>query len=94
MIVGAVAGILYMPIERFDDDHAYYPYELLIVRCKEILQVGREVIERVFGTVTLDKRIVIEDLNRGLEEFRESNKGVYLVNLTSLKRVSTIGLKL
>ena len=67
-----------MPIERFDDDHVYYPYELLIVRCKEILQVGREVIERVFGTVTLNKRIVIEDLNRGLEEFRESNKGVYL----------------
>ena len=52
-----------MPIERFDDDHAYYPYELLIVRCKEILQVGREVIAKVFGTVTLDKRIIIEDLN-------------------------------
>ena len=65
MIVGVEAGILYVPIERFDDDHVYYPYELLIVRCKEILQVGREVIERVFGTVILDKRIVIEDLNRG-----------------------------
>ena len=54
-----------MPIERSDDDHGYYSYELLIVRCKEILQVGRGLIERVFGTITLNKRIVIEDLNRG-----------------------------
>jgi hypothetical protein len=56
----------------------------LTVRGKEILQVGREVIERVFGTVTLDKRIIIEDLNRDLGEFRESNKTVYLAksNLT------------
>lgn len=83
-----------MPIERFDDGHVYYSYELLIVRCKEILQVGREVIERVFGTVTLNKRIIIEGLNRDLKKFRESNKGVYLINLTYLKRVSTIGLKL
>ena len=83
-----------MPIERSDDDHGYYPYELLIVRCKEILQVGRGLIERVFGTVTLNKRIVIEDLNRDLGEFRESNKGVYLLNLNYLKRVYTVGLKL
>ena len=88
------ADILYVSIERSDDDHTYYPYELLIVRCKEILQVGREVIERVFGTVSLDKRIVIEELNRNLKKFKESNKGVYLVNLTYLKRVSTIELKL
>ena len=54
-----------MPIERSDDDHGYYSYELLIVRCKEILQIGRGLIERVFGTVALNKRIVIEDLNRG-----------------------------
>ena len=83
-----------MPIERSDDDHGYYPYELLIVRCKEILQVGRGLIERVFGTVTVDRRIVIEELNRNLEKFKESNKGVSLVNLTSLKRVSSTGLKL
>ena len=93
-ILGSEAGILYMPIERFDDDHAYYPYKLLIVRCKEILQVGRGLIEKAFNTVTLDKRIVIKGLNRNLEKFRESIEGVYLVNLTYLKRVYTVGLKL
>jgi exodeoxyribonuclease V alpha subunit len=67
-----------VPIERSDDTHTYYPYELLIVRCKEILQVGREIIERVFGTVVVDKRNVIEGLNRDLGEFRESIEGVCL----------------
>jgi len=66
-------------IERSDDDHVYYSYESLRVRFKEILQEDREVIEKAFGTVTLNKRIVIEDLNRNLEEFRKSNKAVYLV---------------
>ena len=44
-------GILHVLIERSIDSKVCYPYELLIVRYKEVLQVGRGVIERVFGTV-------------------------------------------
>lgn len=44
MIGGVEAGIIYLLIERSDDTHTYYPYELLIIGCKEVLQVGREVI--------------------------------------------------
>jgi exodeoxyribonuclease V alpha subunit len=82
-----------MQIERSNDDHVYYPYELLRVRFKEILHVGREDIEKAFVSLVVDKRNVIKGLNRNLEEFRESNKGVYLVNLTYLKLVPTIGLR-
>jgi exodeoxyribonuclease V alpha subunit len=56
----------------------YYPYELLINKCQEILEVNREVIIKAFGTISLDKRIVIEDLNKDLDEFKENNKAVYL----------------
>ena len=74
----AEAGILYVLNQLSDDGHVYYPYELLIKKCQEILEVDREVIIKAIGTISLDKRIVIEDLNEDIEEFRENNKAVYL----------------
>jgi exodeoxyribonuclease V alpha subunit len=74
----AEAGILYVLNHLSDEGHVYYPYEPLIEKCQEILQVGREVVVNAFGSITLEKRIVIEDLNQNIEEFRENNKAVYL----------------
>jgi exodeoxyribonuclease V alpha subunit len=74
----AEAGILYVLNQLSDEGHVYYPYELLIKKCQEILAVDREVIIKAFATISLDKRIVIEDLNVGVEEFKENNKAVYL----------------
>jgi len=74
----AEAGILYILHQLADDGHIYYPYEKLIEKCQEILQIDQEVIIRAFSTVTADKRVVIEDLNEGIEEFKENNKAVYL----------------
>jgi exodeoxyribonuclease V alpha subunit len=74
----AEAGILYVLNQLADEGHVYYPYEPLVQKCQEILQVDREVIVKAFSTIAIDKRIVIEDLNRDLEEFRENNKAVYL----------------
>jgi len=74
----AEAGILYVLNQLSDDGHVYYPYELLIKKCNEILEVDREIIIKALGTISLDKRIVIEDLNESIEEFRENNKAVYL----------------
>ncbi|MBK5101507.1 MAG: ATP-dependent RecD-like DNA helicase [Desulfobacteraceae bacterium] len=72
------AGILYVLNQLSDDGHVYYPYEPLISKCEEILGVGREVIAKAFSTILVDKRIVIEDLNQEIDEFRENNKAVYL----------------
>lgn len=74
----AEAGILYVLNQLSDDGHVYYPYELLIKKCQEILEVDREIIIKALGTIALDKRIVIEDLNEDINEFRENNKAVYL----------------
>jgi exodeoxyribonuclease V alpha subunit len=74
----AEAGILYVLNQLSDDGHVYYPYEPLIKKCNEILEVDREIIIKALGTIFLDKRIVIEDLNESIEEFRENNKVVYL----------------
>ena len=74
----AEAGILYVLNQLSDEGHVYYPYEPLIEKSKEILQVNREVIVKAFGKIALDKRIVIEDLNQNIEEFKQNNKAIYL----------------
>jgi hypothetical protein len=43
-----------------DEGHVYYPYGPLIVKCKEVLDIDREVIVKALGaqevTVTVDDR--------------------------------------
>ncbi len=74
----AEAGIQYVLHQMADEGHVYYPYELLLEKCREILQVDREVVGKAIGRVAVDKKIIIEDLNDKIEEFRENNKAVYL----------------
>ena len=74
----AAAGILYVLHELTDEGHVYYPYEPLILKCKEMLDIDREIIVKAIGTVAVDRQIVIEDINQDLAEFQENNKAVYL----------------
>jgi exodeoxyribonuclease V alpha subunit len=75
----AAAGILYVLHELTDEGHVYYPYDPLIKKCKEMLDIDREIIVKAISTVAVDKQIVIEDINQDLAEFQENNKAVYLV---------------
>ena len=74
----AEAGILYVLHELNDEGHVYYPYEPLLAKCKEILDIDREIIVRAVGILAEAKRIILEDLNRDPEAFRENHKAVYL----------------
>src|SRR5664280_1666548 len=49
----AAAGILYVLHELTDEGHVYYPYELLIGKCKEILDIDREIIVKAMGTISI-----------------------------------------
>ena len=74
----AEAGIQYVLHQMADEGHVYYPYELLLEKCREILQVDREVVAKALGSIVVDKKIILEDLNDKIDEFRENNKAVYL----------------
>ena len=76
--VRAEAGILYVLNQLSEEGHVFYPYEPLIERCCEILEVDRETIIKAFGTIALDGQIVIEDLNQLPDEFEPNRKAVYL----------------
>jgi len=76
--IRAEAGILYVLHQLSEEGHVYYPYEPLLEKCQEILHVDKEVIVKALGTIAVQKRIIIGDLNKNIEEFRENNKAVYL----------------
>ena len=83
----AEAGILYVLNQLSDDGHVYYPYEPLIEKCQEILQVDRDIIVKALGIIYLDNRVVIEDL-KASEIFGDNHKAVYLAKF----HVSEIGI--
>lgn len=72
------AGILYVLQQLAGDGHVYYPYEPLMHRCRDILNVEREAIVDALGRLAIDQKIVIEDLNENIEGFKENRKAVYL----------------
>ena len=89
----AEAGILYVLHQVSDEGHVYYPYDPLINKCQEILQVERDVIVKALGTIALEKRIIIEDLNEKVEDFKENNKAVYLAKFHICETSIAIRLK-
>jgi exodeoxyribonuclease V alpha subunit len=76
--VRAEAGVLYVLNQLAEEGHVYYPYESLMEKCKETLEVDGDVVAQGIGTMAFEGRIVIEDLNQDFEAFRPNQKAVYL----------------
>lgn len=89
----AEAGVLYVLHKLSDDGHVYYPYEPLIEKSQETLDVDREVVAEAIAKSVADKKLVIEDLNEDIEEFRTNNKAVYLAKFHTCETRIAIRLK-
>jgi exodeoxyribonuclease V alpha subunit len=72
------AGILYVLNQLSEEGHVYYPYEQLIEKGMQILEMEKNIIVQAIATIAFQGRIVIEDLNQDLEVFQPNNKAVYL----------------
>ncbi len=72
------AGILYVLDHLADKGHVFYPYEPLIIESVKILQVNREIVVRAIDATVTEGKIIIEDINDTVEEFKTHNKAVYL----------------
>ena len=72
------AGILYVLNQLSDEGHVFYPYEPLMKKSQEILGIGREVVVKALGKIAVEKKVIVEDINKRIEEFKENNKAVYL----------------
>jgi len=76
--VRAEAGILYVLGQLSEEGHVYYPYEPLIERSREMLDVDREPVVQAIARIAYENRIVIEDLNDDPATFHPNHKAVYL----------------
>jgi exodeoxyribonuclease V alpha subunit len=76
--IRAEAGFLYMLHQMADEGHVYYPYEPLVQKCHEMLEIDQEAVTRAISANVLAGRIVLEDLNDDSEAFLENNKAVFL----------------
>ncbi|MFH1415069.1 MAG: ATP-dependent RecD-like DNA helicase [Elusimicrobiota bacterium] len=74
----AEAGILYILNQLSNDGHVYYPYEPLIKKCQEILQIDSNIIEKAFELLVADNRIIVDDFNQGDKELSGNKRAVYL----------------
>lgn len=72
------AGIIYVLNQLSDEGHVYYPYESLIVKCREILQTNKDILVEALEAVALEKKIVIEELHHLGANNEECKKAVYL----------------
>jgi exodeoxyribonuclease V alpha subunit len=72
------AGILFALGQFSNEGHVYYPYELLIDKCRDFLEVDREKVVAALGNLSVSQKITIEDLNQDINNFRKNNKAVYL----------------
>ncbi|MGB5745399.1 MAG: ATP-dependent RecD-like DNA helicase [Desulfobacterales bacterium] len=72
------AGILYVLNQLSDEGHVYFPYKPLVSKCCDILGVEREPVIQGLGKLSVDQKIVIEDIHETLDAFKENHKAVYL----------------
>ncbi|MBN1615470.1 MAG: ATP-dependent RecD-like DNA helicase [Deltaproteobacteria bacterium] len=71
----AEEGVLYVLNELADDGHVYYPRELLLDKCVEMLGIDLGVVAAALDVISRDKRIVIEEVP---DTCAAEGKAVYL----------------
>ena len=74
----AEAGIIYVLLGLSDDGHVYYPYDLLVEKCKSVLGVDGQTIRSALGRLSDENRIVMENLNEAPDTIEPLPKAVYL----------------
>ncbi len=72
------AGILYVLYQLSDEGHVYYPYELIISKSCQILEVEREAAVKALGRLAADQMIVLEDLPDRPDDSQKYSKAVFL----------------
>ena len=72
----AEAGILYVLHQLADEGHVYYPFQPLVNKCQEILEVDQEILSRALTSLNAEKKIVIDELQE--EKSKADYQAVYL----------------
>lgn len=72
------AGVLYVLHQLADEGHVFYPYELLITKCCEMLEVDRGRIVQALEALERKEKIITEHLNESVATSQKTSKAVFL----------------
>jgi len=72
------AGVLHVLNQLAEEGHLYYPYEPLAAKSRTILKTDHEAIAKAIADLSVEKQIVIEDLNPDADRATQNFKAVYL----------------
>ena len=90
--IRATAGILYVLNKTAEEGNVYYPYPLLLEKCKSVLEISTDNIISALGNLTLNKQIIVEDINED-KDWTENNKAVYLAKYHICETASAFRIK-
>jgi len=80
--VRAEAGVLHVLHQLSDDGHIYYPYESLINKCADVLQVEESTIPYALDSIASQKKVIIEELKTQNSKLKSGEeRAVYLAPL-------------
>lgn len=74
----AEAGILFILNQLADDGHVYYPYEPLMEKCREVLQIDYNIMTKALESLVISGKIAIENLNNDTKNTNKNNQAIYL----------------
>lgn len=74
----AEAGILYVLNRLSNEGHVYFPYDALMEKCVEVLELKPEQIAEALEVVASEKRVIIEDMKPPSNHGSTDARGVYL----------------
>jgi exodeoxyribonuclease V alpha subunit len=76
--IRAQAGILFVLHQLADEGHVYYPYDGLVDKSHEILDISAQMIRAAIESIACQKLIVVETLPAEAESAEHSIRAVYL----------------
>ena len=76
--IRAEAGILYVLYELSDEGHVYYPYEPLVKKCSQVLEVGEETILPALDSIESQEKVIIDGRRTTDDGELADRKAVYL----------------
>ena len=72
------AGILYVLNQLANEGHIYFPFDQLVSKSCEILDVGREPVVHALEVLALDQQIIIEKLKADIDSLKNDGRAVFL----------------
>ncbi|MBN1381568.1 MAG: ATP-dependent RecD-like DNA helicase [Deltaproteobacteria bacterium] len=74
----AEAGLIYVLHELADEGHVCFPYDALVEKCRQILDIDQAIIMKVMASVAARNEIVIDDFTAEDDDIGRNQKAVYL----------------